>query len=218
MLDVGCGTGNLARPLAKYADHIDALDISNPMLEQGRTLPGGDAPNIRWLHGRAEDVDLQPSSYSLITAGASLHWMNWEVVLPRFARLLAPQGVLAIVRISVEPRLPWHDGYKEISDRFSNKPTSFPMDMIGELEKAGLFQTLGRQATTPVTMRQTVGEYIDAQHSLSHFSLDRMTVEDATQFDKAMHALVEPYAQDGYLSFSFVGDIVWGKPLSAEQS
>ncbi|KAH8810886.1 methyltransferase type 12 [Xylogone sp. PMI_703] len=216
VLDVGCGTGNLARPLAAYADHIDAVDISYPMLEQGKTMPGGDASNIRWLHGRAEDVDLQPP-YALITAGSSLHWMDWGVVLPRFAGLLAPQGVLAIARVAVEPQVPWHDDYNKISRRYSDNLTSSSIDMIGELENAGLFQTLGRQKTAPTSIRQTVGEYIAAQHTLSYLSLEGMTVQEATQFEMEMRTLLEPYVQDGYLTFSVVGDIVIGKPLSGKQ-
>lgn len=35
--------------------------------------------------------------YGLVTAGSSLHWMDWEVVLPRIGRLLSPEGCLAIV-------------------------------------------------------------------------------------------------------------------------
>src|SRR5260370_25237043 len=49
VLDVGCGTGNVARPLAEYVEHIDAIDLSLPMLERAKTLPGGDSPKIRWL-------------------------------------------------------------------------------------------------------------------------------------------------------------------------
>ena len=46
-LDVGCGTGNVARPLAEYVERIDAVDLSLPMLERARTLPGGDSAKIR---------------------------------------------------------------------------------------------------------------------------------------------------------------------------
>jgi predicted TPR repeat methyltransferase len=44
VLDVGCGTGNIARYLAKYADRIDTLDFSQSMLSYGKALPGGDSP------------------------------------------------------------------------------------------------------------------------------------------------------------------------------
>ena len=56
----GCGTGNIARPLADSGERIDAVDLSLPMLERARMLPRGDSPKIRWLHERAKDVELEP--------------------------------------------------------------------------------------------------------------------------------------------------------------
>jgi trans-aconitate methyltransferase len=124
VLDVGCGTGNVARPLAAYVDRIDAVDWSLPMLERARMLPGGDSPKLRWLHGRAEDVELEPP-YALVTAGESLHWMEWGVVLPRFAHVVTPHGMLAIIYIVDQP-VPWHDGYRQLVQRFTNNPSYVP--------------------------------------------------------------------------------------------
>ncbi|GEM_PF-3621096 len=119
ILDLGCGTGNIARPLAAYetVERIDAVDLSLPMIERGKTLPGGDSPKIRWRHGRAEDVELN-LPYALVTAGESLHWMTWDVVLPRLARVLTPHGVLAIAYMH-EKSMPWSMGAKRIEQRFT---------------------------------------------------------------------------------------------------
>jgi ubiquinone/menaquinone biosynthesis C-methylase UbiE len=87
ILDVGCGTGDLARRLVNQVDRVDAVDFSAPMIEKGRMLPGGDHPRLNWIYGRVEEITLQPP-YALITAGESLHWMAWEIVLPRFQRIL----------------------------------------------------------------------------------------------------------------------------------
>ena len=214
VLDVGCGTGNVARPLANSVERVDAVDRSLPMLSRARTLPGGDSPKIRWLHGWAEDVETQPP-YALVTAGESLHWMDWGVVLPRFAREVSSHGVLAIVYLVDQP-VPWGEGYLQIVQRFTNNPTYVPFDWIAELEKYQLFQQLGERKTAAVSVRQTVEDYVAAQHARSSLSLETMTAEQAAQFDTQMQALLLPFAQDGLLTLSVVGGLTWGKPKSGE--
>lgn len=212
VLDVGCGPGNVARPLAAFVERIDAVDISRPMLERARALPGGTSPKIRWLYGRAEEVELQPP-YALVTAGESLHWMDWGVVLPRFARALTPRGMLAIVRVE-EQAVPWREGYTQIVRRFSNNPNYVPVDMIAELEKYRLFQKEGESVTAPEPLRQSIEDYIAAQHARSALSLDTMIAEQATQFQAEMRELLQPFAQDGLLTLNIAGHIVWGRPLA----
>src|SRR5215467_10643345 len=68
VLDVGTGTGDLARGLAACVDRMDALDPSVEMIAAGKALPGGDAANLHWLFGAAEDAALDPP-YGLVVAG-----------------------------------------------------------------------------------------------------------------------------------------------------
>lgn len=213
VLDVGCGPGNLARPLAAYVERVDAVDISPPMLARARMLPGGDSPKIRWLLGRAEDVELLPP-YALITAGDSIHWMEWDVVLPRFAGLLTPRGMLAIAHVEYGSPLPWYDGYLALTKRFSNNPNYVPIDLIAELEKRRLFQKQGEAVTAPEPLRQPIGEFIAAQHARSSLSLDTMTSEQAARFDREMRELLLPFAQDDCVTMQITGRVVWGKPLA----
>ncbi|MGH2560279.1 MAG: class I SAM-dependent methyltransferase, partial [Thermomicrobiales bacterium] len=102
VLDIGTGPGAIARELAARVERVDAVDPSRGMIEQGRALPGGDRPNLVWIEGYAEDAPLNPP-YALITAGQSLHWMEWAVVMPRFRDLLTPNGVLAIAGNGAQP-------------------------------------------------------------------------------------------------------------------
>ena len=211
LLDAGCGPGNIARNMLDYVKHIDAVDISAPMLAQARSLPRGDDSSIRWLHGRIEEVELEPP-YALITTGDSLHWMDWGVVLPRFAQLLTPHGSLAIVNVD-HPVMPWQAGYIEIVSRFSNNPTYQPLDLIVELEKYGLFQKQGEFTTQPILWQQSIDDYIEAQHARSGLSLETMTEAQATRFHTEMQALLDPFALNGVLTIQIAGHIVWGKPL-----
>jgi SAM-dependent methyltransferase len=211
VLDVGSGRGEIARPLAALVDRVDAVDVSAPMTALGKTLPGGDHPRLRWIQGRSEDAPLQPP-YALITAGSSLHWMDWEVVLPRFGRLLTLRGVLAIVDRGEMP-LPWGDELRALIRRYSTMSNFQPFDLIAELTGRGLFVQTGEQSVAPVSIRQSVDDYLAALHSHSSLSLDRMPRSDAEAFDAAVRELVRPWSADGQLDFQLTGGVVWGKPL-----
>lgn len=212
VLDVGCGPGPLARGLLDVAERIDAVDLSPQMLALARTLPGGQSPNMRWLLGRAEEVALDPP-YALITAGRSLHWMDWKVALPRFARLLTPQGVLAIVHTRELPS-PWSQPLRELSQRYTARTGGGHRDMIEQLEQAHLFQRWGEYTTAPLTQYLTIEEHIGRHHSRSSFSLDQIPREQAERFSAEARALLSPFANQEILTQEIVGQIVWGKPPS----
>ena len=48
------------------------------MIARGQDLPGGDLPNLCWILGRAEEAIFARATYGLVTAGDSLHWMDWD--------------------------------------------------------------------------------------------------------------------------------------------
>src|SRR5579859_1761413 len=59
VLDAGCGTGFVARPLAPLVDQVDAIDVSDAMIQAAKLLPGGDYPTIRWITAPIETAPLQ---------------------------------------------------------------------------------------------------------------------------------------------------------------
>jgi len=70
------------RKLLHATDRVDAVDMSPAMIECGRAMEGGDHRNLCWILGRAEDAPVNPP-YALVTAGDSLQWMDWPVILRR---------------------------------------------------------------------------------------------------------------------------------------
>lgn len=210
VLDVGCGLGDVARGLVDIADHIDAVDISAGMVAAGRRLPNGDRPNLRWLVGPAETVELDPP-YTLITAGQSLHWMDWDVVLPRFAAAITPHGSLALVN-SWFLELPWSDELQPIIKRYSTNQDYVPVDLIAELEQRGLFEQRGERQTAPVPFAQSVDDYVESFHGMSSFSRDRMPAGAATAFDSEVRDVLAAHGVD-QVELQVVGGVLWGRPL-----
>lgn len=215
-LDVGCGSGDIARRLVQCVDRVDAVDFSLPMIEKGKRLPNGDNPNLRWIHSTAEEAPLDPP-YALITAGMSIHWMDWDIILPRFRDALTPHGYLVV--LSMEGSLPWHDALPwerevhEIVKRYSTSPKYQEIDMIKEWQTRGLFEQLGEKDTAPVWFTQPVNDYIAAFHSMSSLSREHMGQENADAFDREVRAVVSKYNANGMIEKQVYTTMVWGRPL-----
>ncbi len=210
VLDAGCGSGDLAVPLSRLVDRVDAVDPSAAMIHVARARAEADDLPIRFVLSSMEDAALSPP-YALVTAAESLHWMDWDVVLPRVRDVLAPNGVLAIVG-RIEQANPWWPELLKIIQVHSTNRDFQPYNLLAELEGRSLFRTLGRQGTAPVPLEQTVDDYIESVHSRNGFSRDRMTPEAAAAFDAVARELLDRFADAGMLRFEVAGSVVWGEP------
>lgn len=209
VLDVGCGTGYLSRPLSQRVDAVDAVDFSANMIAQGKLMPDGDALNLNWIEGAVEEVKLTPP-YALITAGNSLHWLEWSVVMPRFRELLVQNGYLAIVTKHFST-LPWASELGELIDQYSTNQEFEPYDLVDELSSRGLFSKQGEQKTAPVPFRQTVAAFVESCFSRNGFSRERMGEERAVAFETAVTDLVLSYLSEDTFEIQISGYVVWGK-------
>jgi SAM-dependent methyltransferase len=214
VLDLGCGTGNIARRLAGTVERVDALDVSPAMLDEARRLPDGDHPGLRWMLGRAEDAPLDPP-YALVTAAASLHWMDWPVVLPRLHDALRPDGLLVIIMTDELPP-PWRAELSPILARYStNQEYQLGFDLIDALVERGLLELVERRRGVPVPFQQSIDEYVEAFHGMSGFSRSRMTPAAIVDFDEAVRSIVSRYG--GTVTLQPRAHVAWGRPLARSQ-
>lgn len=210
ILDVGCGTGALARHLTDIAYEIDAVDFSSAMIERGKQLPNGGNPRIDWIVGRIEDV-LLTAPYALITAGESLHWMEWDIVLPRFQSLLSPNGMLVILQFETQP-MRWSEGLEPLIRRYSTNHDYQKVNLVAELERRGLFAVKGKRQTDPIAFVQSLDSYVESFHGRASFSRERMSKADAVSFDQAIRDLVAAFNPQT-VTLPLIADVVWGRPL-----
>jgi len=92
LLDLGCGTGEIALRMSRFFRDVWAVDVEPEMIAHGRAKAERlGVANVRWMVGRAEEVEAPPGSFELITIGAAFHWMDRPLMARQPARM-GPRG------------------------------------------------------------------------------------------------------------------------------
>jgi SAM-dependent methyltransferase len=97
LLDLACGTGQVARALAGDFEQIVAVDQEAESVAYGRTrAQASGLSHIDWLVGRAEDVVLD-GAFDMVTVGNAFHRLQRQLVAERVRSWLRPGGWLVLL-------------------------------------------------------------------------------------------------------------------------
>lgn len=96
VVDVGCGTGLLAEAFLDAGCRVTGVDPSAPMRAQAQSRLAGRA-GFACRAGTAEDSALPAGCADAIVAGQAFHWFDVPRAAAEFARLLRPEGWVALV-------------------------------------------------------------------------------------------------------------------------
>ncbi len=95
-LDVGCGTGLLARKLAASCREVVAIDVDRDTLIRARAANHPKA-NLTFEETDVITARFPDGAFDLITAVATLHHLPLTAALARFRDFLKPGGVLVVI-------------------------------------------------------------------------------------------------------------------------
>lgn len=104
LLDVGCGTGQLAARISRELTEtaVVGCDFSAGMLNRARQ--GG--ARVTWIQGDACRLPLPSGAFDVITSTEAFHWFpDQDAALREFHRVLVPGGRLMLALVNPRTQL-----------------------------------------------------------------------------------------------------------------
>jgi SAM-dependent methyltransferase len=96
-LDIACGSGNLAIPLARGGADVTGVDIATNLLEQARARAAVESLTARFDEGDAEALPYEDGSFDVVVSMfGAMFAPRPELVVSQMARVLRPGGRLAM--------------------------------------------------------------------------------------------------------------------------
>jgi SAM-dependent methyltransferase len=103
VVDLGTGTGSLARLFARHGCEVTGVDIAGPLLEQARLLDREAGVQVAYVEGSAEATGLPDDRFDVVTAGQCWHWFDRPAAAREVLRLLVSGGTVVIAHFDWLP-------------------------------------------------------------------------------------------------------------------
>jgi ubiquinone/menaquinone biosynthesis C-methylase UbiE len=103
VLDVACGTGNLAIPAARTGARVIGVDIAENLLVQARARAAGENLNATFQYGDAEALQFPDASFDVVVSMyGAMFAPRPEVVAGELVRVVRPGGLIAMANWTPE--------------------------------------------------------------------------------------------------------------------
>ena len=103
VLDVACGTGNLAIPAARAGANVTGVDIATNLLEQARARAESESLKIQFHEGDAENLPYPDSSFDVVaTMFGAMFAPRPELVAAELTRVCRAGGRIAMANWTAE--------------------------------------------------------------------------------------------------------------------
>lgn len=133
VLEVGCGTGQLTRPLLEAGLVVHALEPGAGLAAIARRELEGHELVVE--ETRFEDFEPQPGRFDLVTAAQAIHWVAPGTATEKAARALRPWGALAwVLTLDRSQGSPYWLASQPLYDAFFQGPAE-PLSMEDKVEE-----------------------------------------------------------------------------------
>jgi ubiquinone/menaquinone biosynthesis C-methylase UbiE len=220
LLDLGCGTGQLALALADSFEKVEGIDPEPDMLREAEAAGcGRDIGNVHWIKGASTDlVDLEPTlgRFDLVTIGTAFHFMEPQSTLSILQRIAAG-GVVAVAYSGTPMWLhpdPWARALRSVLEDRLGQLSDDDFTMQALQDAATTMHELGY--TSVERWEQSRVETIDIDfivgHILSATSPDQIPASERQEFAREVATAINKIATAGRVTETVSVRAVTGQP------
>ena len=105
MLDLGTGTGALARRFARAGASVAGVDVSQEQIQMARRLAAEDRVAVDWRVAAAEALPFPDDAFEVLTANQCWLYFDPDRATAEVCRVLRPGGLLVTSHFSWLPRV-----------------------------------------------------------------------------------------------------------------
>jgi len=153
VLDVACGTGNLAIPAARKGAQVIGVDIAPNLVEQARQRAAGEGLRANFEEGDAEQLPYPDAQFDLVMSMfGAMFAPRPERVASELARVCRRGGTIAMANWTPEGFI---GKMFSLTSRYVPPPQGIPAPILWGSEKV-VSERLGAYAPKIVAVRRTI--------------------------------------------------------------
>jgi len=191
VLDLACGTGELAAGLAPHCGTVLGIDRSGEMLSMRRSLPA----NVQLVEGDLNSGVplLVPRHADLVTIGRALHYLKPETLLPFLGSATKKSASIVVCNSRIHRSTPWAEAYNGLIASYVER-IKHP-DFYGRHFFAGSGWSPAGQPRAVCTIQRSIKDVLF--HTLSFPRYADGLLKHEQEFGDRLKDLLRPYCVSG---------------------
>lgn len=209
IIDLGCGSGDIALMFAKKSSFVEGIDSSKTMIEMAQKKDAHQ--KVTWIYKSVDDFNFESEKYQLIFTYEAFHlFQNHVSLIKKCSKALKPGGFLGIGWTMYEWDFPLKQAIKEtFADHGIFRGEwglwtcpKFPADVIASKTDltVPLKKTIGIKSQTPVSV---ITNYI-LNNSKSTFLSNDLKSKIAKDLEKRFLKIYPSGESHGYTRYSLM--------------
>lgn len=208
--DIGSGTGILTQLLLDKGYLVYAVEPNKEMREEAERLLS-DNPNFHSVLATAESTTLPGHSIDLVTAGQAFHWFDPEGSKAEFARILKPNGTVALIwNHRKDDATPFLAAYNDLLRTYCPEYGEVKHTRIGHEDIAALFGEQGYKEAQFENKQLFDYEGLEGRLLSSSYTPQPDHPNYQPMLSR-LHQIFTQYKDQGYVLFEYITRVYYGR-------